>query len=94
MLVCSFIASYFIKTDVWFYGAVYLMNLQLVINVFMFVQGVAIAFWIMDGFKLKIFAKILICALMMLPFFWAWLIIMGMSDMALNLRERIKFKSR
>ena len=94
VLVCSFVASYFVKTDTWFDGAVYLMNLQLVINAFMFVHGLAFAFWIMDGFKMKRGAKIFTCAVLAIPFFWAWLIVMGMSDMALNLRERIKFKSR
>ncbi len=94
VLVCSFIASYFIKTDTWFSGAVFLMNLQIVINVFMFVQGLAVAFWIMDGFKLRRGTKIFICVILSIPFFWAWLIIMGMSDMALNLRERIKFRSQ
>ena len=91
--IISFFASYFIKTDVWLDGAVYLMNLQIVINVFMFVQGLSMAFWIMDGFKLKRAAKIFICLILMIPFFWAWLIVIGMSDMVLNLRERIKFKS-
>lgn len=93
VLVCSFIASYFIKTDTWFSGAVFLMNLQIVINVFMFVQGLAFAFWLMDGFNLRKGTKIFICLILAIPFFWAWLIIMGMSDMALNLRERIKIKS-
>ena len=91
--VISFIASYFINTDTWFDGAIFLMNLQIILNVFMFIQGLAFAFWIMDGFKLKRRAKIFICFILAVPFFWAWLIIMGMSDMALNLRERIKFKS-
>ena len=91
--VISFIASYFIDTDTWFGGAIFLMNLQIVLNVFMFIHGLAFAFWIMDGFKLKRRTKIFICFILAFPFFWAWLIIMGMSDMALNLRERIKFKS-
>lgn len=90
--VMSFIASHFIKSDEWFYGAVFLMNLEIVINVFMFVQGLSISFWIMDGFKLKRAAKIFIFFILMIPFFWAWLIVIGMSDMLLNLRERIKFK--
>ena len=91
--VISLIMSYFVNTDTWFDGAIYLMNLQIVINVFLFIQGLAAAFWIMDGFKLKRRTKIFIFLILMIPFFWAWLIVIGMSDMILNLRERIKFKS-
>ena len=89
----SLIAGYFIKTDTWFDGAIFIMNLQIALNVFMFIQGLAFAFWIMDGFKLKRRTKIFICFILAIPFFWAWLIVIGMSDMALNLRERIKFKT-
>lgn len=91
VLVCSFIAGFFIDTDTWFSGAVFLMNLQIVINVFMFIQGLSAAFWLMDGFKLRRITKIFICLILTIPFFWAWLIIIGMSDMILNLRDRIKF---
>lgn len=92
--IAAFTASYFIDTDTWFDGAIFLLNLQIVLNVFMFIQGLAFAFWIMDGFKLRRRTKIFICFILAVPFFWAWLIIMGMSDMALNLRERIKFSSK
>ena len=91
VLVCSFITGFFIDTDTWFSGAVFLMNLQIVINVFMFIQGLSAAFWLMDGFKLRRITKIFICLILTIPFFWAWLIIIGMSDMILNLRDRIKF---
>ena len=90
--VLSFIASYFIDTETWFDGAVFLMNLEIVINVFMFIQGLAMMFWIMDGFKLRRVTKIFICLILLIPFFWAWLVVIGMSDSMLNLRERIKFK--
>ena len=93
VLVISFIVGFFIDTDTWLDGAIFLMNLQLVINAFLFVQGLAFAFWLMDGFKLKRGAKIFISCILAIPFFWAWLIVMGMSDMALNLRNRIKFNS-
>ena len=91
--VLSFAASFFIDTETWFDGAVFLMNLEIVINVFMFIQGLAVTFWIMDGFKLRRVAKIFIFLILLIPFFWAWLIVIGMSDMLLNLRERIKFKA-
>ena len=70
------------------------MNLQIVLNVFMFVQGVSVAFWIMDGFKFRRMSKVIACVVLSFPFFWPWLIVVGMSDMALNLRERIKFGAK
>jgi len=90
--VSSFAVSFFVDSEAWFDGAVFLMNLEIVINVFMFIQGLSVIFWIMDGFKLKRLAKILAVLILMIPFFWAWIIVIGMSDMILNLRERIKFK--
>ena len=91
--VLSFIVSYFVKSDEWFDGAVFILNIEIAVNVFAFVQGLSVSFWIMDGFKLKRVFKIFIFFILMIPFFWAWLIVIGMSDMILNLRERIKFKS-
>ena len=91
--VASFAVSFLIDSETWFDGAVFLMNLEIIINVFMFIQGLAMTFWIMDGFKLRRAAKIFICLILLIPFFWAWLVVIGMSDIMLNLRERIKFKS-
>ena len=91
-LVFSLILGYFIDTDTWFNGSVFVINLQIILNVFMFVQGLSLAFWLMAGFRLRRFAKIIIFVIIMFPFFWPWLIIMGMCDMVLNMRERIKFK--
>ena len=92
--VLSLLAGYFIDSEEWFAGSVFIMNLQIVLNVFMFVQGVSVAFWIMDGFKFRRMSKVIACAVLSFPFFWPWLIVVGMSDMALNLRERIKFGAK
>ena len=93
--VVSLAAGYLIDRDEWFEGSVFVMNLQIVLNVFMFVQGLAMAAWIMEGFRLRKAAKMVVFAVLLgFPFFWAWLIVMGMSDMALNLRERIKFGAK
>lgn len=92
--VFGFILGWFIDIDTWFSGAMFIMNLQIAANVFMFVEGLSMVFWIMAGFKFKKGAKIAACILLSIPFFWPWLIVIGMCDMALNLRERIKFKQR
>ena len=87
----SLLAGYFIDSDTWFEGSMFVMNLQIVINIFMFIEGVSLAFWLMSGFKLRRGAKIFISIILTIPFFWPWLIVMGMCDMVLNMRERIKF---
>ena len=88
----GFLLGLLVDIETWFEGAMFIMNLQIVANVLMFVQGLSVAFWIMDGFRLRKGAKILICCVLSVPFFWPWLIIVGMCEMTLNLRERIKFK--
>ena len=89
----ALIMGFFVDIDNWFWGSIFLMNLQIVVSLLMFVQGVSLAFWIMDGFKLKRGAKIFVCIILTFPFFWPWLIVIGMSELALNMRDRIKFKS-
>ena len=94
LIIVSFVSlllGYFIDSDTWFAGSVFDMNLQIIINVFMFIEGLAVLFWIMDGFRLRRGFRILVCVIIMIPFFWPWLIVIGMSDIVLNLRERIKF---
>ena len=88
----GFILGWFVDVETWFDGAIFIMNLQIVANVLMFIQGFSVAFWIMDGFKLRRGAKILMCCVLSVPFFWPWLIVIGMCEMTLNLREKIKFK--
>ena len=89
--VVSLIMSYFIKTEEYFAVSMFVMNLQIIVNIFMFIEGASLALWIMSGFKLRRGIKIVICVIMSIPFFWPWLIVMGMCDMVLNMRERIKF---
>ena len=92
--VAGLVFRWLIDLDEWFTGAMFVINLQIIVNIIMFIQGLSLAFWIMEGFRLRKGTKIGICILLSIPFFWAWLIVMGMSDMALNLRERVKFSSK
>ena len=92
--VLSLLAGYFIDIDEWFEVSVFIMNLQIIINVFMFIGGLSVAFWIMDGFKLRKGVKAAICFVLSFPFFWPWLIVIGMCDIVMNLRERIKFGAK
>ena len=90
----SLLAGYFINLDEWFEVSVFIMNLQIILNVFMFIGGLSLAFWIMDGFKLRKGVKAAICVVLSFPFFWPWLIVIGMCDIVMNLRERIKFGAK
>ena len=90
----SLLAGYFLDMDAWFEGSVFVMNLQIVVNAFMFVEGLAVVFWIMDGFRMRRAGKIAVCVILGFPFFWPWLIVIGMCDIVLNLRERIKFGAK
>lgn len=90
----AFILSWFLDAEGDFEVTMFVMNLQIAANVIMFVQGLSLAFWIMEGFRLRRGTKIAFGVIMFVPFFWAWLIVMGMCDMALNMRERMKFKGK
>lgn len=89
--IFSLVLGYFIDIDSWFAGSMFVLNLQIVLNIFMFIQGLSFAFWLMHGFKFRRFTKMIMCIVFTIPFFWAWLIVMGMCDMALNLRDKIHF---
>ena len=90
----SLVIGYFMDSDTWFAGTVFIMNLQIVVNALMFIEGLAVIFWIMDGFRMRRAGKIAVCVVLGFPFFWPWLIVIGMCDIVLNLRERIKFGSK
>ena len=90
----SLILGYFVDSDTWFDGTVFIMNLQIVINIIMFIQGLSLIFWLMESFKFRRGAKVFACIILFIPFFWAWLVIIGMSDMILNLRERIRIGTK
>ena len=90
----SLVIGYFMDSDTWFAGNVFIMNLQIVVNALMFIEGLAVIFWIMDGFRMRRAGKIAVCVVLGFPFFWPWLIVIGMCDIVLNLRERIKFGSK
>ena len=90
----AFILGWMIDTEADFTVTMFIMNLQIVANVIMFVEGVSLAFWLMEGFRLRKGARIVFGVIFCVPFFWPWFIVMGMCDMTLNMRERIKFSRK
>lgn len=93
VLVGSSLINYFIEGRDWLSISAFTMNLQIIIDALMFINGLAFTFWLMAGFKLRRTSKLLTCLILSIPFFWPLLMITGMSDIVLNLRERIKFSS-
>ncbi|MBQ3447957.1 MAG: DUF2232 domain-containing protein, partial [Synergistaceae bacterium] len=89
--LAAFVLGWLIDTESDFTVTMFIMNLQIAANVIMFAEGLSLAFWIMDGFRLRRGAKTAFGVIFCIPFFWPWLIVIGMCDMTLNMRERIKF---
>lgn len=89
--VSAFVLGLLVEAEADYAVMMFIMNLQIVANVIMFTEGLSLLFWIMEGFRLRKGVKIAVCIVMFIPFFWPWLIVMGMCDMVLNMRERIKF---
>ncbi len=87
----AFILGWLIDSETDLTVMVFIMNLQIAANVIMFVEGLSLAFWLMEGFRLKKGIKTALGIMLFIPFFWPWLIVIGMCDMSLNMRERIKF---
>lgn len=90
--VAGLAVSWFANFESWPELGFLVMNLQIVVNVLMFIQGLSLTFWIMEGFKLRRGIKAGLCCVCFVPFFWPWMIVMGMCEVAINMRERIKFK--
>lgn len=87
----AFILGWLIDSETDLTVMLFIMNLQIAANVIMFVEGLSLAFWLMEGFRLKKGIKTALGIMLFIPFFWPWLIVIGMCDMSLNMRERIKF---
>lgn len=87
----AFVLGWLLDAESDLEAAMFIMNLQIVANVIMFIEGLSLAFWIMDGYRIRRGVKILFCVIFCVPFFWPWLIVIGMCDMVLNMRERMKF---
>ena len=90
-LVFAAVFRHFVNTDEYFEVSAFVMNLQIVIDALMFVNGLALVFWLMSGFKFRKASKVFTCIILSIPFFWPFLMVMGMGDSAMNFRERIKF---
>ena len=88
--VISLIAGYITDREEIYIISVFILNLQIVLNILMLIQGVSLIYWLMEGYKLRRLTRITISIILIIPFFWSWLIILGMSEIGLNLRSKIR----
>ncbi len=73
----------------WTPGAMFAMNLKIVLNVFFFVQGLSLIWWWFLRRRVGMFWRCLALAVFVLPVFWLWLVFLGTGDMIFDLRRRV-----
>ena len=72
----------------WTSGAMFAVNLKLVLNVFFFLQGLSLLWWWLVRRRVGLVWRGLVVAVLALPVFWLWLVFLGMGDMLFDLRRR------
>lgn len=72
----------------WTAGAMFAMNLKLVLNVFFFVQGLSLLWWWLLRRRVGLLGRFAVLVLLVVPFVWLWLVFLGMGDMIFDLRRR------
>ncbi|NLL37712.1 MAG: DUF2232 domain-containing protein [Fretibacterium sp.] len=69
--------------------AVTAMNLKILVNIFFFLQGAALAWWFFHHFRVATVFKLLGLFLLSLPLFWPWLVFLGIGDIFFDVRVRL-----
>ncbi len=88
-LLFALIMGFFTDFRVWEEGAMFAFNLQLLLNVFVFLQGLSFLFWLITvRFKFGRLAKIFACLALVFPITWLFVIMAGMGDIMSDFREK------
>lgn len=87
-MLLSFLLGIAWNIDEWTDGAMFAVNLKLLLNILFFIQGISVIFWWMNKRGLGRGAKIAAAVLMLVPLAWVWVILMGVTDMAIDMRTR------
>ena len=66
------------------------VNLKFLVNVFFFLQGMSFVWWWLLKRKMHFLLRIMILALLSLPVLGMWAIALGVGDMCLDLRAKLK----
>lgn len=89
-MVLSIILGFFLDADKWLEAAMFVVNLRLVLNVLFFIQGISLGLWWMKHRNFRPLIRFLLLLLVLFPLTWIWLIVLGMGDMAFDIRARVK----
>ena len=71
----AFLVGFFASD--WTPGAMFAMNLKIVLNVFFFVQGLSLIWWWFVRRRVGVFWRCLALAVFAFPVFWLWLVFLG-----------------
>ncbi len=85
-MLLAFLMGFFASD--WTPGAMFAMNLKIVLDVFFFVQGLSLLWWWFARWRVGMFWRCLALAFFVLPVFWFWLVLLGVGDMIFDLRRR------
>ena len=85
-MLLAFLMGFFASD--WTPGAMFAMNLKIVLDVFFFVQGLSLLWWWFARRRVGVFWRCLTLAFFVLPVFWFWLVLLGVGDMIFDLRRR------
>lgn len=89
-LLASFVMGWIWDADTWMEGAVFAVNLRLVLSVLFFLQGTSMVLWWMLRRHARLLTWIVAAVVMIFPLTWIWLDILGVADMVLDFRARAR----
>lgn len=93
-LLPALFLSYFLGAlwtpEEWLEGAMFAVNLKLVLNILFFVEGLSLAFWWVDRRKFKPAWRFMTIFILMIPVMWLWLIFLGIADIVFDVRARAR----
>lgn len=88
-LLLSFCLGIIFNADEWMDAAMFSVNLKLLLNILLFIQGMSVIFWWTNKRGFGRGAKTAVFILMLIPLMWVWVILLGVTDMAFDVRSRV-----
>lgn len=84
----AFVINLLWGLDDWRAGALFAANLELVLNVLFFVEGLSLAFWWIGRRGVGPVLRTLTAVLFLIPLAWPWQVLMGIGDIVFDFRSR------
>lgn len=84
----AFVINLLWGLDDWRAGALFAANLELVLNVLFFVEGLSLAFWWIGRRGVGPVLRTLAAVLFLIPLAWPWQVLMGIGDIVFDFRSR------